>query len=212
MARATGELGALEKRQMIIDASIRCFAKNGYHKSRVSDIAEEAGIAYGLVYHYFENKEEILSTIFREMWEGLAHYIKVVAEREGDARQKLYDVASFLIDSYKYRPELVKVFTLEITRNSKFLKSTSLKLFEKAFHHVEEIIKQGRDDGTLAKDVDTRLTSYIFLGAIETVLNGYVLKTLKRGDKSFDTAKKMISSIIINGLSRGTDEPWNPEA
>lgn len=211
MARATGEHGASEKRQLIIDASIRCFAKKGFHKSRVSDIAEEAGIAYGLVYHYFENKEEILSTIFREMWEGMTHYIEVVAEREGDPRQKLHDVASFLLDSYKYRPELVKVFTLEITRNSKFLSSESLKLFEKAFHYVEEIIKQGRDDGTFGSDVDTRLTSYIFFGAIETVLNGYVLNTLKSGGRAFEMAKEVVSSIFINGLCTGGDGPWSPE-
>jgi TetR/AcrR family transcriptional regulator, fatty acid metabolism regulator protein len=49
-----------EKRRLILAASVRVFARKGYHTSRVGDIAEEAGIAHGLLYHYFASKEEVL--------------------------------------------------------------------------------------------------------------------------------------------------------
>ena len=59
-----------EKRRLLLDAAVRVFARKGYHASRVGDIAEEAGVAYGLLYHYFESKEDVLLTVFRETWRG----------------------------------------------------------------------------------------------------------------------------------------------
>ena len=60
-----------DKRSLILDAAVRVFARKGYHTSRVGDIAEEAGIAHGLLYHYFGSKEEVLETVFRENWRDL---------------------------------------------------------------------------------------------------------------------------------------------
>ena len=60
-----------DKRRLILDAAVRVFARKGYHTSRVGDIAEEAGIAHGLLYHYFGSKEEVLETVFRENWRDL---------------------------------------------------------------------------------------------------------------------------------------------
>jgi TetR/AcrR family fatty acid metabolism transcriptional regulator len=60
------------KRRQILDAAVRAFARKGYHACRVAEIAEEAGVAYGLVYHYFGSKEEILQTIFRDTWTATA--------------------------------------------------------------------------------------------------------------------------------------------
>ena len=61
--------GGVDKRRLILDAAIRVFARRGFHACRVSDVADEAGVAYGLVYHYFDSKEEILNTLFRERWQ-----------------------------------------------------------------------------------------------------------------------------------------------
>ena len=55
---------AADKRRQILDAAIRVFARQGFHACRVSDVADEAGVAYGLVYHYFQSKEEIMATLF----------------------------------------------------------------------------------------------------------------------------------------------------
>ena len=62
---------AAEKRRLILDAAVRVFARQGFHTCRVSDIADEAGVAYGLVYHYFRSKDEILDTLFLERWNVL---------------------------------------------------------------------------------------------------------------------------------------------
>src|SRR4051794_41524372 len=106
----------VDKRRMILDAAVTVFARQGFHHCRVSDVADEAGVAYGLVYHYFNSKEEILNTLFTERWQIMLDAIVDIDRQEIPARTKLYLVASFIIDSYRYDPNLMKVIIVEVTR------------------------------------------------------------------------------------------------
>ena len=63
---------------MILDAAVRVFARQGFHTCRVSDIADEAGVAYGLVYHYFQSKDEVLDTLFLERWDVMLEAIREI--------------------------------------------------------------------------------------------------------------------------------------
>ena len=75
---------------MILDAAMRVFARQGFHHCRVSDVADEAGVAYGLVYHYFNSKEEILNTLFLERWQIMLDAIAEIDARDiPGARQAL---------------------------------------------------------------------------------------------------------------------------
>ena len=86
--------GGVDKRRLILDAAIRVFARRGFHACRVSDVADEAGVAYGLVYHYFDSKEEILNTLFRERWQlMLDAIVEIDKGSDAPARDKLYLVA-----------------------------------------------------------------------------------------------------------------------
>ena len=79
---------AVDKRRVILDAAVRVFARQGFHTCRVSDIADEAGVAYGLVYHYFPSKETILDTLFLERWDVmLATIAEAEASRARPARE-----------------------------------------------------------------------------------------------------------------------------
>src|SRR5438105_9248175 len=98
-----------DKRRVILDAAVRVFARQGFHACRVSDIADEAGVAYGLVYHYFSSKEEILDTLFLERWDVMLAAIAEADASERSPRDKLHAIAGFIVDSYRYEPELMKV-------------------------------------------------------------------------------------------------------
>ena len=74
-----------DKRRVILDAAVRVFAAKGYHTCRVGDIAEEAGIAHGLLYHYFASKDEVLQTVFRENWSELLQRFEQVDASEEPA-------------------------------------------------------------------------------------------------------------------------------
>ena len=106
-----------EKRRQILDAAVRTFAEKGYHATRVGDIAEEAGVAYGLVYHYFPSKEDILETIFRETWTELLAAIRDVEEADVPAAEQLRQVSAILLRSWRRQPDLVRVLVREVARS-----------------------------------------------------------------------------------------------
>ena len=68
---------------------MRVFARQGFHACRVSDIADEAGVAYGLVYHYFASKDEVLDTLFLERWNVMLELIRQVDAEQMPVREKL---------------------------------------------------------------------------------------------------------------------------
>src|SRR5215831_2703205 len=98
---------AVDKRRVILDAAVRVFARQGFHTCRVSDIADEAGVAYGLVYHYFSSKEEILDTLFLERWDVMLAAIAEADRSDVGPRDKLRAIASFIVDSYRHDPDLM---------------------------------------------------------------------------------------------------------
>src|SRR2546430_4369697 len=113
--RSTGQE---DKRRLILDAAVRVFARKGYHTSRVGDIAEEAGVAHGLLYHYFRSKEELLETIFHETWRDVLDAVRSVEETDETARERLAGVAKILLRAWRRDPDLVRVLVREVTRSS----------------------------------------------------------------------------------------------
>ena len=124
----------MDKRRLILDAAIRVFARQGFHDCRVSDVADEAGVAYGLVYHYFDSKEEILNTLFTERWQIMLDAIaEIDAQQDLPARDKLYMVAGFIIDSYRHEPDLMKVIIVEVTRAANSFGAAHLDKIREAY-------------------------------------------------------------------------------
>lgn len=167
------------RRQQILEAAIAVFAERGFHSSRVSDIAQRAGVAYGLVYHYFVNKEEILRTIFLERW---AVVLKVIEDAVSDEERSVYDrllsILSFLIDIYKQNAALVDVIILELIHSPEFMREEVLRGFQRAIDGVAEIVRQGKHRGEIRSDADTRLVAVYFLGGMEVTFNAVALKLI----------------------------------
>lgn len=197
------QTNATEKRKLILDAAIKVFAEKGYHRSRVSDIAEEAGIAYGLVYHYFRNKEEVLNSIFRERWGAFLDAIRLYHESPISTREKFQNICFYLINTYHLRPDLTEVLILEIARSGKFLQESPIEKFSEAFRLLEAIVREGQESGELDPEIDARLAPYIFLGAIELILTGYVLETLKSRDvATYQKVAETVVDVFMNGLRK----------
>src|SRR5436853_886851 len=159
--------GAVDKRRLILDAAIRVFARQGFHACRVSDVADEAGVAYGLVYHYFGSKEEILNTLFTERWQIMLDAIAEI-DRQTDvpARDKLYLVASFIIDSYHHEPDLMKVIIVEVTRAANTFGREHLEKILEAYGMIAAIVETARKDGSFKSDISADFAAMCFYGAI----------------------------------------------
>jgi TetR/AcrR family fatty acid metabolism transcriptional regulator len=191
----------VDKRRMILDAAITVFAQQGFHHCRVSDVADEAGVAYGLVYHYFDSKEQILDTLFTERWQLMLDAI-VAIDRDHDlpARDKLYMVASFIIDSYHHEPDLMKVIIVEVTRAANTFARHHLSEIREAYDLIAQIVDQAREDGSFKSDISAEFAAMCFYGAIEQLLSAWIFGILPETGEEFERAKELVVETICGGL------------
>jgi AcrR family transcriptional regulator len=192
----------VDKRRLILDAAIRVFADRGFHHCRVSDVADEAGVAYGLVYHYFGSKEEILNQVFSERWQLMLDAIAEIDRQDVPARDKLYMVASFIIDSYHHEPELMKVIIVEVTRAANTFGRDHLEKIREAYGMIAAIVESARADGSFKEDISADFAAMCFYGAIEQLLSGWIFGYLPTTDEEFERAKSLVVETICGGLEQ----------
>ena len=193
---------AVDKRRLILDAAIHVFADRGFHHCRVSDVADEAGVAYGLVYHYFGSKEEILNQLFSERWQLMLDAIGEIDRQEVPARDKLYLVASFIIDSYHHEPDLMKVIIVEVTRAANTFGRQHLEKIREAYGMIAAIVESARQEGAFKEDISAEFAAMCFYGAIEQLLSGWIFGILPESDEEFERAKSLVVETICGGLER----------
>lgn len=188
-----------EKRRQILDAAVRAFARKGYHACRVGEIAEEAGVAYGLVYHYFGSKEELLETIFRETWTQMLSRVQEVREEGGPASEQVRKVTALLLRTWRRDPDLVRVLVHEVTRSPEQL-PRQIDEISHAYKALEGIIAHGQETGEFRDDFNAQLAATIFYGALEEVLTGWVMGQLPDDDEDIARAEHVVTGLICDGL------------
>ena len=194
------QTNAADKRRQILDAAVRVFAHRGFNGCRVSDIADEAGVAYGLVYHYFRSKDEVLDTLFLERWNVMLDVIRELDGRDVPPREKLYAITSFIVDSYRHDPELMKVIIVEVTRAANSFGQTHLAKIREAYALIAAIVERAQADGRFKDTVTPAFAAMAFYGAIEQVLTGWIFDALPVGDDEYEQAKSFVVETICGGL------------
>ena len=190
-----------EKRRQILDAAVHAFARKGYHACRVSEIAEEAGVAYGLVYHYFGSKEEVLETIFRDTWTQMLARVREVQEEGGPAGEQVRKVTALLLRTWRRDPDLVRVLVHEVTRSPEQL-PRQIDEISHAYQALEGIVAHGQQTGEFRDDFDAQLAATIFYGALEEVLTGWVMGQLPDTDEDIARAEQVVTGLICDGLAK----------
>jgi AcrR family transcriptional regulator len=200
-AASSRAAAAADKRRQILDAAIRVFATRGFHACRVSDVADEAGVAYGLVYHYFGSKEEILNTLFTERWQIMLDAIAEIDRRQAiPARDKLYLVASFIIDSYRHEPDLMKVIIVEVTRAANSFGREHLAKIREAYDMIGQIVEAAQREGVFKREISSDFAALMFYGAIEQLLSGWIFDVIPQSEEDFEQAKSLVVEAICGGL------------
>jgi TetR/AcrR family transcriptional regulator, fatty acid metabolism regulator protein len=188
-----------DKRTRILDAAIRVFAEHGYHGARVGDIAEDAGVAHGLLYHYFASKDDVLRTIFLENWGALIARFRAVEGSEEPAPQKLEGIAKILLRTWRNDPALVTVMVREVARSQQL--QDRVDEVREAFAIVQRVIEEGQASGHFRRDLDARLASWIFYGGLEEVLTGWVLGQLPDSEEDVGRAERVAVEMVGRGLA-----------
>ena len=191
-----------DKRRLILDAAVRVFARQGFHACRVSDIADEAGVAYGLVYHYFASKDEVLDTLFLERWNVMLELIREVDAEPLPVREKLMAIASFIVESYRHDPDLMKVIIVEVTRAANSFGNTHIATIRNAYDLIGEIITKAQADGVFRAEIDARFAAMAFYGVVEQLLTGWIFELLPQGDEHFERAKWLVVETVCGGLEQ----------
>lgn len=190
--------GAEDKRRLILDAAVRVFAREGYHDARVGDIATEAGVAYGLVYHYFTSKEAVLEAVFRETWGLMLAAIHDVENRGGPAPDQLRRVCKIVLRAWGDDPDLVRVLVREVARSPQIQRE--IDEIEQAFAALERIIERGQQEGTFTTGFAARSVALMLYGALEEVLTAWVMAQLPDDEDAVADAERTVVALFTNGL------------
>jgi TetR/AcrR family transcriptional regulator, fatty acid metabolism regulator protein len=202
-----------EKRRLILGAAVRVFARKGYHSSRVGDIAEEAGVAHGLLYHYFASKDEVLETIFREHWTNVLDRVHDAETSEGTATERLAAIARALLGSWLLEPDVVRVVIREIARTAEVEEHVGELV--KPIGAIRRVIENGQASGELRTDLDPALSAIVFYGGIDELISGWVLGRLPGSEDEVAAAERHVVVAFCSGLAtadelgeaRGSDVP-----
>jgi TetR/AcrR family transcriptional regulator, fatty acid metabolism regulator protein len=187
-----------DRRRQILAAAVKVFASKGFHSARVGDIAEEAGVAYGLVYHYFSSKEELLETIFRTTWTDMLARVREVESSGVPATEAVRQVTALLLRTWRRDPDLVRVLVREVTRSPHV--QQEIEEIGEAMQALENIVRRGQEAGEFQAELDPRLAAVVFYGALDEVLTGWVLGQLPDRDEDIARAERNVVSLLTGGL------------
>lgn len=194
--------GAAERRKQIIRAAVEVFAERGFHRTRVSDIAKRAGVAYGLICHYFESKNAVLDAVFDKSWSNFLKMLRAIrdeAEPAG-ALDKLELVIDRLIDALEIARGMMQVVIHEVSRSSRFAEADKQAAFREAFEIVREIIEEGQRRGEVREDIDPMVSAHAFFGALEIVCSGVILERVDTDAGITERAKRTVRAMLLDGL------------
>jgi len=200
-----------DRRRQLLKAATKVFARKGYHATRIADIATEAGVAYGLVYHYFKNKDEILGSLFEDNWATLVRATQNLSAGQASFAQKLDTVVGVLIEAYRLVPDVVTVLVVEIARSPMALDDKRVGGFRKGFQALADLIIEGQRNGEVRKGIDPLLAAYCLFGAMETILTGFVLKSLPANDEGLARVRKQVVDLFLRGFAEEAADPAMPE-
>jgi TetR/AcrR family fatty acid metabolism transcriptional regulator len=186
-----------DKRQAIVDAAVRVFARNGYYNSRVSDVAREAGIASGTIYLYFRTKDEILVTLFREkMAEWVAHARRQIAG-EVDAVAKIRRLVALHFEVLEANPDLAEVVQVELRQGNKFFRGASAHEVSAYFEVIASVLEDGIAAGKFRGDIPVKVATKMLFGAMDQLATSWVLG--KRKHPLTDAADP-VAAIFLQGV------------
>jgi AcrR family transcriptional regulator len=192
------ERGA-DRRRELLDAAVRVFARKGFRAARVGDIAEEAGVAHGLLYHYFRSKDQVLETLFRETWQLFAAETERIESTGVPLREQLRRFARVYLGAWLLTPELIGVLVREIARSPQV--GQRVDEIAGVFRALERMIERARDRGEVRANCDATFAAWAVYGALEEILTGWALGQLPAGEEDVERAISVVVDVTWAGLA-----------
>jgi len=182
-----------------VRAAIRVFARKGFHAARVGDIAEEAGVAHGLLYHYFRSKEEVLETVFRETWERLGEQTHRIEESGAPLPEQIRRFAAIFLGAWLMTPSLVRVVVREVGRSPQV--GERVGGLREVLLSIRRMIEAAQARGDVRAEVDPLFATWVLYGALEEILTGWVLGQLPGEEEDIERAVASVVDVFALGFA-----------
>lgn len=185
------------KYDKIIDAAVKVIAENGYHQSQVSKIAKEAGVADGTIYLYFQNKEDILISLFEEKMGVFVEHIKNGMQRTDSLEEKLFILIDMHLAQLEKDHDLALVTQLELRQSNISIRLKVNEVLKNYLGLIDSLIEEGKESGVFDQEIDTRMMRQVIFGAIDEVVTNWVMK-----EHRYDLAPlaKSLHTFLMKGL------------
>lgn len=202
-----------ERKKTILRAAVEVFSKKGFHGCRIADVAREAGVAYGLVYHYFKDKDELLESVFESGWAGFLGRVQAEIEKDVHLAARIRGIVHVAFDAYRKDPRGVKVLILEVGRSPAGGAVNRGGAFTQVVLGAAEMFREAQRRGEMPGHLDAALAAVMLFGAIEMGLTAFVLGILdKRDEAVIERARDQVAETFLSGVL-GAGQPLSlPEA
>ncbi len=188
-----------DRRAELLDAAVRVFAEKGFHATRVGDIATEAGVAHGLLYHYFRSKDDVLDTVFRDTWSALVAETRRIESSDYPLREQLRLFARIYLGAWLQTPDLVRVLVREVARGPAV--GSRVAEIGELFDTLARIIEAAQVRGEARTDIDPTIAAWALYGAHEEILTGWVLGRLPGDAAEVERAVTTVVNVVHAGLA-----------
>ena len=201
VARAAAKIhrDAKTKYDRILESAIKVFARKGFHKSRISEIAAEAEVADGTIYLYFKNKDDILIRLFENSLEQIIADLRAEIGKENDALRKLRRFIKMHLDLVNKNPNLAVVLQVELRQSNKFMKEYEPTRFIDYLNLIAEIIREGQAQGVIRPDVAPGIVKRALFGALDEIALHSVLT--RKGKDYLRTSADQICEMFLRGIA-----------
>ncbi|MCU1291070.1 MAG: Transcriptional regulator [Acidobacteria bacterium] len=195
----TARAAVADKREAILRAAVKVFARKGFFNSKVADIAKEAGIADGTVYLYFKSKDEILHSVFdRAMEEFISEGKSEIADiSEPDV--KLQRIAQLHLERLSSDRDLAIVFQVELRGSTKFMEEFSGGGFAEYLDIIRQTIAEGQKKGIFREDLKPIVCAKILYGALDEMVTNWILS--KKSYQLTPMADEVLK-VFFNGTKK----------
>jgi TetR/AcrR family fatty acid metabolism transcriptional regulator len=188
-----------DKRERILLAAVKVFAKNGFYATRVSEVAKAAGVADGTIYLYFRSKDEILLSLFEDRVERLLSYMKVELAKLPGASAKFRRVIELQLGLLEGERDLAEVITVILRQSTKLLKEFAAPKFTSYLDAIAKIVSEGQADGEFRKDVSPHLVARATFGALDGIALTWALGRAEQG--ALVRSARQLADVMLRGLA-----------
>ena len=190
----------IDKHAKIIRAATKVFAKKGFFNARISDIAKEAKVADGTIYLYFNNKFDILVSVFEQEIGRLVEQTSALLEKEDDPRKMLEIFVTKHLTEMKKNKNLAEVIQIELRQTNKLVKDYRNNKYSIYVDILSSIIKKGQEQKIFRDDILPGIAKRAIFGALDEIARIWNINL--ESNYSVEETAKQVTDIFQLGILR----------